>query len=392
MKLHKIHILLSGLILLSAGSVEARKQSFTVFPFIAYSNETKLLGGGFVNYYNQTERDSLNNQLLVSTLAIYTANQQFQMISTPRYKIKDGKHILGLDIRGKNYPDKYYGIGNSSDEDVYEKFSQKKLKFGLSADTRIWKAFYAGVSSAVTQESVQKREANLLPVTGGYHGMQGTDNYYNWGTQLSVRTTDDDFYPKKGLYYKADFKQYYQLNKATPKHSFGGLDLEMKNYFTPSQGIVLAMQSTFKRIYPKSGIYSSSSGEPLEANSVPSDVPFTFYPELGGELRVYDSKRFVDKVLIAERAELRFTPAELDFALKYGLWQTGFLQRVGFVVFSEVGQVAADESELKFKRNHFSNGFGFRYGISRSPRLNIRMDIAFGGKTMNVIIQGSEAF
>lgn len=367
-----ICVLLSLVILLLTGSLAAQNTRLSFFPIFAYSQETRLMGGAFGTLLRSTEKDSLNSELLVNSLLIYTANKQFQLLALPQLKLRDSQYRLGLDLRSRNWPDKFYGIGNNTDEDNFEQFTQRRLKAALEADIRIWNNLYAGATAAFIQEKILGLNPLNIPLEGEYHGLGSSQSYLGVGSLLRMKNTDNDQYPSRGIDYSASYTQYLNPQNDYPDGKFGLSKLELSHYMSPVEGSVIALQSSFMRAY--------------------RDVPFSFLPELGGSLRAYDSKRFINNVLLAQRAELRIFPAELPFLSGFSLLQTDFFSRGGFVLFSEVGQVAGEEKELGWRRNHFSQGFGLRYSISKAPKLNVRADFAFGDDGFNFLVQGSEAF
>lgn len=352
--------------------IHAEETSISGFPIIAYSHETRLMGGGFLNYLKQTEQDSLANELQITSLLIYTANKQFQILSIPRLKLRNEKYLLGMDVRGRNWPDKYYGIGNTTDELNYEKITQRQFALGLDGEIRIYPSLYAGAKLAFVNEDVKKGDRENLPYTENFHGINGNQTYLGMGAGMRYKAIDNEQYPSRGMNHTLAYTRYYAAKPEAIAKEFGKLQVELNHYIPPVPGAVIALQSSFTR----------------------SDnlLPFSFLPELGYRLRAYDSKRFVDKVLIAQRAELRVFPAELPFTEDIWLLQRGFFRRLGFVAYYEAGQVTGNVEELGWERNHYSAGFGLRYSISVLPRLNLRADFAFGEGGMNVIIQGGEVF
>jgi hypothetical protein len=358
--------------LLGSTLLPAQETDLSIFPFFAYSRETKFMVGAFSTYVRTVERDSTNNKFSVSSLAIYTSNHQFQILTSPQYKLNNDHLRFGADFRGRNWPDKFYGIGNSTSADSYEKYVQKQFKIRLDTDVRLGGKLYAGAKLAAVRENIADFNPQNIPLEGSYHGLNRAQNYYGWGAKLNYNNTDNDYYPQTGMNYSFSYIQYYNPAAETQSRTFGLSSLELNNYFNPAEGTVLALQ----------GSYTGSS---------PS-IPFSFMPELGSALRAFDSKRYIDKMLIAGRAELRIFPSELSLFSSRDLFQQAFFKKCGFVLFSELGQVAHSEKEFLWKENHHSNGLGLRYRVSEALKLNVRADFAYGSDGLNLIVQGSEAF
>ncbi|MDY0152099.1 MAG: hypothetical protein RBS43_07500 [Candidatus Cloacimonas sp.] len=365
-------LILAGILLISSGSLFGKKTATSLFPFVAYSNETRLMGGAFGTYLRQTERDSISSEFLVNLLAIYSANKQFQLIFTPQVTLHDDLLQIKLDLRGRNWPDRFYGVGNNGSPDIYEQFVQKQLKARLEPEIRLWQNLYVSAKTTVVQENMDSFNPQTIPLEGNYHGLNMVQTYYGYGATIRLTTVDSDFYPTHGVNYSAQYTRYIDSNATPETINFGISILELNNYISPAAGTVLALQSSFSNSY--------------------HHVPFSFMPELGGQLRAYNSKRYIDKTLLAQRTELRVFPSELGFIQDWGWFQGAFFQRSGFVIFSEIGQVAESAKDMRWQYNHFSNGFGLRFRISEALKLNIRTDFAFGSEGFNLIVQGGEAF
>ena len=51
-------------------------------------------------------------------------------------------------------------------------------------------------------------------------------------------------------------------------------------------------------------------------------------------------------------------------------------KRIGIVAFGGIGDVAKDFSDYSIQTMKYSVGGGFRYGVNKSNRLNVRLDFA----------------
>lgn len=373
-------LMLLILCLFGTKQLGAKTNTLTGFPFLAYSNETRLMGGGFLIWQNT--RDSLDTKAenTILTNAIVSANKQFLAFVLPRFSRQGGKYQLSADLLARRWSDHYWGIGNSTPEAAKEPFGWEEYKLSLAWQYRLGKHFYPSVEVDVRfSDLFDTQEDGLLSQTD----LQGTTPayYFGRGVNLLFDTVDSSSYPTKGLKYSLSYKNYATIPKSNPgsetlmqllEPDFDKLTLDLNHYLSPIPGWVIAAQSSFAQ----------------SENA----TPFTFYPELGNKLRAYDSKRFIDKTLLAQRLEQRIFPAELPWLKSAGYLQGKLFRRAGLVIFSEAGQVAPHAKHYRWDRNHWSNGFGLRYAILPEEKLNFRIDFGFGEDTFNFIFQAREVF
>jgi outer membrane protein assembly factor BamA len=109
------------------------------------------------------------------------------------------------------------------------------------------------------------------------------------------------------------------------------------------------------------------------------DVPLRSLASLGGanSMRGYFSGRYRDKNMYVFQTEYRIP-----------VWQ-----RFGAVVFGDFGNVGNSLSDLNFQYLKFSVGTGVRFALSKSEKLNLRLDYGYGNKEQSgFYFQLGEAF
>jgi hypothetical protein len=115
--------------LFSSDADTVRSSSFLPLPVIGYSQETGVEFGALSLYSFYTDRkDTLTRTSRITGLATFTAKKQtnFQLKSdiwSPQNKY----HYTG-EIRLKNFPFNFYGIGNSTFESNVDPITQKLFK------------------------------------------------------------------------------------------------------------------------------------------------------------------------------------------------------------------------------------------------------------------------
>ena len=350
------------------------------FPVIAYSNETSLMGGGFIVWNKEflQEQRKASNTLIGNVLL--TAKSQYLAFILPQFTRDDGDLQYGADLIARRWSDNFWGIGNNTLEQDKEAFGWEEYRLGLSGKYLIWKNLYPGIELDFRFGDLFKETAGGALASGTILGSKPAF-YLGRGASLSWDNTNAKYYPHKGIKYELRFTDYATLNNQDDDlgelkeylHSdFSKLSLNLNHYINPVSGIVLAAQTS--------------------AIIADGQVPFNFLPELGSSLRAYDSKRYIDKTMLAQRLEPRIIPSELPFLQERGILQSKFWRRTGLVFFTEFGQIAPDISQAKWERNHWSNGWGLRYTILPQDKLNLRMDFGWGQDTFNFIFQAREVF
>ncbi len=366
-------ILLMLICIYNAKALEKGDTQYSIVPFMAYSNETSLMGGGFFNYQKDIYHTFSTDELSLSSLLIYSARQQFQFLLMPKYSRNNEKQILMLNLKGRHWPDHFWGIGNFTPDSTKENYTQEEFQFGLSLEQLLFRKLYLTGKVEYRIESILQKTPDGILANDNIIGNDAGNHYLGKGLGLRWKSTDSNYYPTRGVNYNLQYMQYSTAeNIFDTSDSYDMFALDLNYYFSPLAGWVIAAQSSFAQ--------------------TENNIPFIFLPELGSRLRAYDSKRYIDKTLIAQRIEQRIFPSEFKILQESGIIQSKFWKRTGFVVFSETGQVASHVKHFSPDRNHWSNGFGFRYAIIPKEKLNLRMDFGFGRNTVNFIIQGTEAF
>src|ERR1700750_1943386 len=67
---------------------------------------------------------------------VYTLNKQVMGQFTPELRFGDDDYVLKLDVLGAKYPNRFCGIGNEPNNDVYDKYTDCYLRGELDFRTR----------------------------------------------------------------------------------------------------------------------------------------------------------------------------------------------------------------------------------------------------------------
>lgn len=352
------HILLILFVVMAANALIAQI-TFTGYPFIAYSGETGLMGGGFSYFRYQLEEPILNQggksiSLLNNTM--YTQKHQFLLVLLPQYRGEDWD--LSATMIFQDWPDTFYGTGNATSANDAEAFTSRLYAVESKLSRSLGRNLDLSLRLSQGRHSVRKS------VMGGF--MQGSDlpgfeptTYSGAGYAIGFDSTDKSYYPTSG--YKLELAQLFFLDALGSDYDYTESRYDFRAYLPTGAKSLIALQSDLVTHH--------------------GAMPYFNYAELGSRLRAYGSKRFIDKVRVAQRAEHRIFPFE-----------GGFSRRLGFVLFAETGQVAPALRDISLKDWHYSVGGGLRFSILPDEKLNLRMDIGFGDDSVNFIVNAREVF
>ena len=179
------------------------------------------------------------------------------------------------------------------------------------------------------------------------------------GLQISYDSRNAESYPTKGQLLSFRSINYNKIIGSD--YNFGTYTIDLREYFSFSDKHVFALQ----------GYIALTSNDP----------PFYNMPHIDKHMRGMTPNLHIDKQIAVFRAEYRVFP-----------WENGFLQRLGFVVFAENGQIVDEPHNFSLAHTRSDLGFGLRYSFFIEDRLNLRIDIGFGEEDWNFAISTGEAF
>jgi len=333
----------------------------TGYPFIAYSSDTGVMGGAFAIWQKDQGTPVAKvypRKVSLLSNVLYSQKHQFAVFLIPEYSATNEDWKYSSDLYLADWPDDYYGTGNETNKDNVESYTARVFRIENSYSHRIYRDLTGSITSNTGYHHLKKTVPN------GYleaDPLLGKDQsvFSGIGVGLLLDTTDSNNYPTRGIKYSVNYTAF--RSELGSDYDYDMFRYDLRHYLPLTNKVVFATQSD------------------LVINE--GDVPFYNYMELGNRLRAYNSKRYVEKVRVAQRFEQRVTPFE-----------EGFLERTGFVLFGELGQVSPTVDKIRLTDWHWSTGFGFRYAILTEDRLNLRMDFGFGEGAFNFIINAREVF
>lgn len=326
-----------------------RSSSFLPLPAIAYAQETGLEFGVISLYSFYTDKKDLftRNSSITGVASFTTKKQANFKLQTDIWAPQNKYHYIS-EIRYKDFPFNFYGVGGATLKSDEDKITQKLFKLQGEVEKLFSRRYYGGISAGFESYSFTDKatggifstDPTILDKDGGrvfYMGIsqgydtRNTNTYTTKGTLIKVNYSfAPDFFGGDnftGSLFKADFRNFRNFNEKT----------------------VLAIQV----------VYQSLIGD---------NAPFYLMPQMGNDqmMRGYYTGRYRDKNLLAAQAELRYR----------------LIPKLGAVAFLGAGSVyhegSFDLGDLKPSR-----GAGLRYFFDVDRGLSIRLDYGIGEKRPN---------
>ena len=340
----------------NAGSDSTKRTSFSAFPYVFYTPESKLAfgAGGMYIFYGGKEEDLKPSKIGFG--GYYSTNKQYKLSINPQFYFRDNKLYVEFPASFGNFINKYWGIGDQTPENDNAAYTLQT--FTTTLKVQVPPLFFAADRTGLIidfdyTEIVDKQQNELL-VNDSLPGSNG-GTLLGFGSDLVWDSRDNIFFPNSGGY------QYFKvvIYPGLKDFVFSMLELDVRAYRAISPDHVFAFN-----FYVQSAL---------------GETPFYKLPSLGGQSRMrgYFNGRYRDNFYGMMQAEYR----------QY------FSKRLGFVAFAGVGNVADNMLEYDFSTLKYSYGVGLRFLFNKKQKVNLRMDIGFGNDGNRGIYFGiQEAF
>ncbi|MGA1792274.1 MAG: BamA/TamA family outer membrane protein, partial [bacterium] len=217
-----------------------KKDGIVYIPIIYYTPETKIAGGASVIYYYRNPNSSINSRpSTIQPLLIYTHNKQtISQITFDNYW-RNGNYHSRLETTYKEYPDKFYGIGNDTPESIEEDYTSHITHLEMNFQKRLQHALYFGIQYEYQHNKIVEVAENGLLAKGDIFGSEG-GLASGAGFLMSFDTRDNIFYPSSGVNYQLSANRF--SNSLGSDFTFSRYTLDLRNYFSLFSSHVLALQ------------------------------------------------------------------------------------------------------------------------------------------------------
>ena len=323
-----------------------RSSSFLPLPVIGYAQETGAEIGAISLYSFYTDRkDTLTRTSRITGAVTFTTKKQTNFILKSDIWSPNNKfHYIG-EIRYKNFPFNFYGIGNSTFDSNEDPITQKLFKLNGAIEKQFGKTRYSGLTIAFENyQFSDKAIGGIFSKDPSIFDKDGGKVLYLGFTQI-IDSRNSNTYTTKGAFARMNYS--YAPDIFGGDNFVGGLlKLEVRDFHAISNNATFALNAN----------YQSLSGE---------NTPFYLLPQLGGDemMRGYYLGRYRDENLLALQSEIRLR----------------FHPRFGVVGFAGTGTVFS-RRDFSLKDLKPNLGGGFRYFFDIEKGLSVRMDYGIGEK------------
>jgi hypothetical protein len=333
-------------------SRQPRGASLLVFPFLFYQPETSVGGGAGLLRSYRTAPDA--RQTTQNLLLVVTARSQFSAQFTGDRYSPGNVWRVNWEASWSRFPDVFYGLGNDTRLADEEKFTFEHRRALVEVRKAVGGGFYLGGTAGAQRSYARKLESGGLLDSGGVTGGHGAD-VVALGVTAAYDSRDHLFVPARGAF--VTFTTRGSLTALGADLAYRRYELDARGY-QPLAGGVFAMQ--------------------ILGTAIDRPAPFFDLASLGGQvvLRGVFEGRYRDRSRAVAQLE----------------WRRHVYRRLGMATFASAGQVAPDFGAMRAGGFHFAGGAGVRFLMSRSDRINARIDFASGPGGGGLYFGFGEAF
>ncbi|WP_447640895.1 MULTISPECIES: hypothetical protein [Chitinophagaceae] len=334
-----------------------RKPSFLPLPNFSYAQETGAKVGvtGLYSFYTDRKDPNIKNSTLEAGIS-YTAKKQTSAKIIGEIWTKNNDYRLYGDIRYQNFPYNFYGIGANTLNADKNLINEKRFRFLVAADKRMFDSYYLGFVTEFEHFKYEDKQPGGIFENTDLYGRNG-GKYIALGLEQFIDTRNTNTYTTKGQFAKLTLN--YVPNLFGGENYNGGIIQFNYRYFQPLNN---------KLVLGFNGIYNSLTSH---------DAPFYMLQRLGNDqiMRGYYQGRYNDRNYAAVQSELRYR----------------FVPRFGVVFFGGLGSVygISDFNGSNLKPNY---GGGLRYFFDLERSLSVRIDYGWGEKVPGEKRQGGVYF
>ncbi|MET0284366.1 MAG: BamA/TamA family outer membrane protein [Polyangiales bacterium] len=337
-----------------------------VLPILFYTPETSAgFGAGTLFQFRMPGAKGERRPSNISLGGVYTLEKQVMGQFTPELRFGDDDYVLKLDLLGARYPNRFYGIGNDPQDDLYDKYTDCYLRGEVDFRTRpfsrdgFFGSLYLGGHYSSAWSDIQKVRPGDSedPSMFAMINDPGEKPVFasGFGPTIAWDSRDGINWPRSGSLIELRATAYEPFMGSDV--SYRRLLLDARRYQPLWLDHILALRFVSQTVW--------------------GDVPFQRLPQLGGAglFRGWFTGQLRGKLLIAVEAEYR-VPIGKRFAA---------------VAFGSMGRVADERRSMSLKDFRVAGGGGLRVSVDRRDRVNVRLDLAYGD-SFYPYLQFREAF
>lgn len=328
-------------------------------PLIYYSPDTRwgFGGAGVYAFHMKDKKDptDITRASYVQFLADYTMNRQTDVWAYWSIFTRKERYYLKGELRYRNFPDRFYGIGNKTTKADEEFYTYDLISFKSQSLRRIYDKFFVGIDYHFSyeygfkfQEGGQLASGNIA----GYNGGIGSA----LGAVLIYDTRDNVINSYKGAY--GEIASYYYAKTFGSTFTFSDINGQYMKFWQIMPKHIIAWQTKARFTF--------------------GQTPFLDLSMVGNDdiLRGYPRNRFRDHHFFGTQVEYRFP----------------LFWRFGLTTFAGAGDVFSRPQDLSWRSMKYSVGLGLRFLVNSAERVNLRLDYGYGSEGGYFYFAVAEAF
>jgi len=337
---------------------EDKSKGIILLPLLYYTPDTRLAYGAMgVKYFKlrSNKNDKITRLSYTKLLIDYTQNKQLDIWASWNIFTSEEKYIIKGEARYRNFPDRYYGIGNNTPIGANEFYAYDLLTMKILGLKSIGDRMFAGVDYQITNFYNIKKDPEGELIKGSVPGSFGGLNS-GFGLVFTIDRRDNVFNSHQGMF--LELSSYFYKRFLFSDFDFNNYNFTFNKYYPIKDGHTLAYQ--------------------VIGNFNTGITPFYNLSPAGGDeiLRGYAKNRYRDQNFMGTQIEYRFP-----------IWW-----RFGMVAFAGFGDVFRSYEDFTLSYLKYSYGLGVRLNLNRKENINIRLDYGFGLMSQGFYLSIGEAF
>lgn len=340
-------------------TVKTANEGTFLLPLLYYTPDTRWAAGAAgVHYFKIAPKDSSEHTTRTSNiqlLADYTQNRQADFWTSWNVFTRNENYLLKGDIRFRNFPDKFYGIGNNTSQEQMERYSYNLIQIKSMFLKKVRPDLFIGFDYEFEKEYGLKTSPGGTLESGSIRGSKG-----GIGSAIGFIGVYDSrdivINAQKGMLF--EFSTYLFNNFLGSTFNFFNVNTLYQKYWSVKPNHVIAFQYKNKFNF--------------------GNIPFIDMATLGNDdiLRGYPKNRFRDKHFMGAQLEYRFP----------------LFWRFGLTTFAGAGDVFGEFQDLSIPKVKYSIGTGLRFVVNPHEKLNVRLDYSYGKEGGYFYFMVAEAF
>jgi len=338
-------------------TTRAQRLGVYPFPIVYFTPETGVaIGAAALYLYRDSLARPLSRTSDFTGDITYTLKKQIiAEVNSDYYFFGNDEYRLLANSSFKNFPNKFYGIGNNTPVDSAESYTSRSFLIQIVLYKKIKSNLNCGPLLRYESTSIVEIDPSgalapgIIPGSkGGF--VSGIGFSLNWDSRDNAQATQAG-----GLFQATSI---FNRKAFGSDFSYNDLLLDVRHFYELIPSQILAMQAA--------------------AEIIGGMAPFQNLARFGGEnlVRGYFDGQYRDNTSLVFQADYRIP-----------VWW-----KIGVVAFAGIGQVAERVGQWSVKEFKIGGGGGIRYILDAEEHVTLRADLGFGKNSSGVYFTSSEAF